>query len=841
MFKRLLARPATSSIALAFLIIAMCLPVFGFNRIPLHDLLHALMHYNFVTRDWVVAESLLSLWNPYREYGMHLFVEHIFNFHPFQYITLIFAKVFPDQNTITATKLVYVCVNSVFAIGLYKLLLKITGCKFSAIFSAITAGLFFPWFASPSFNLVAVWLLPLCYYLVILFIETGKIKWILLSLVFLTFSCFQGNGYLGMNTILAYLAALLGYFYQFQSLRLPRKQLFNSPLSIGLIVVIGSGLFVGLYFLHLEFTEQFFLSRQRSSSTGETDLSMFLTFATPPSLAHFSGFWHGVSTSRDGVAYAGFLVPAFALYGLLFSANFRAYVPYLASFLIILGLALGAVSFVSLIVFHFPGFSFYRHLGLLLPIAKFHLVIIAAIGLAAFLAHLRVLGEKEITKRLLYVLLPVLIVAISCTVLSLSLGATANGGDFYGHSRYALLGCLCVTLLVGYKRFVTEASGSRNIGLLILAVVLVDGLSFYSEQAFEYTVQISDTSYDIFRASNDFTYESERYFDAYQDADFANLINEFENKPNIWQVSATYDSTYGATDTEPCYSAFRRFSSSIYLKPLYEALMAIDGRTYPMESFEKKMEQVVSSQVKSAQPLENSFPNLLYSVSEKNVIAFNGMVYSVPQSLGNISLDSWRSGAVANLSGVEVTQYVSRQPTLLQQSIGCESPKIRLVDQCHVSVSNDQESVASLLNIAHSSESPFTLHVADQHGLLIQESSCGTQNVTSDIKVTSFNPGKISVLLDSIEAKDWLYLGYSWNSKIKILVDGEERPVYRTNLGFISTPLSVGDRQVIIYRTQPTLWPRVVLMLSNIFICIAIFIVLLKKTAHISPHESRKD
>lgn len=240
MFKRLLARPAASTIALAFLISAMCLPVFGFNRIPLHDLLHALMHYNFVARDWVVAESLLSLWNPYREYGMHLFMEHVFNFHPFQYFTLIFAKFFPDQNTITATKLVYVCVNSVFAIGLYKLLLKVTGCQFAAIFSAITAGLFFPWFASPSFNLVSVWLLPLCYYLVILFIETGKIKWILLSLVFLTFSCFQGNGYLGMNTMLAFLAALVGYFYQFQNLRLPRKQLFDSPLSIGLIVVVGS-------------------------------------------------------------------------------------------------------------------------------------------------------------------------------------------------------------------------------------------------------------------------------------------------------------------------------------------------------------------------------------------------------------------------------------------------------------------------------------------------------------------------------------------------------------------------------------------------------------------------
>ena len=113
MFRRLSESLAIPQRALIVLILGMCLPVFGFNRIPLHDMLHALMHYNFIARDWVVSDALLGLWNPYREYGMNLFVEHIFNFHPLQYLTLIFAKFFSDQNTITAIKFVDECITSI--------------------------------------------------------------------------------------------------------------------------------------------------------------------------------------------------------------------------------------------------------------------------------------------------------------------------------------------------------------------------------------------------------------------------------------------------------------------------------------------------------------------------------------------------------------------------------------------------------------------------------------------------------------------------------------------------------------------------------------------------------
>jgi hypothetical protein len=826
MFRRLSESLAIPQRALIVLILGMCLPVFGFNRIPLHDMLHALMHYNFIARDWVVSDALLGLWNPYREYGMNLFVEHIFNFHPLQYLTLIFAKFFSDQNTITAIKLVYVCINAIFAIGLYKLLFKITNCKVAAIFAAITAGFYFPWFASPSFNLVTVWLLPLCYYTVILFLETHRIKWILLSLLFLTFSCFQGNGYLGMNVMLAYVVVVIGYLYKAKNLEFSRKKLFDSPFTIALITLVGLGLFTSLYFMYLEFTEQFFLTTQRSSSDGRTGLRMFLTFATPANLFHFGGFWHGVSTSRDGIAYAGFLLPALSVYGLLYSTDFRTYVPYLASLLVVLGLALGAVSFVALIVFHFPGFSLYRHLGLLLPIAKFHLVIIAAMGLSVFMADLRRETNNEISRRSLYIIVPLLLIAAFCTILSLVFGAKVGSGDFYGHSRYALVACLYVALLVGFKRLSIGSSSGKKVGVLILVITFVDGISFYSQQAFEYTVELSDESYDAFRVSTDFTYEEERYVDAYEDADFARLMKDLEKNPVFRAMTATYDSTYGATDTEPCYSAFRRFSSSIYLKPLYEALQAIDGRTYPMAGFEKKIEQVVSKQSD-----ESIFPDLLYSINDTNVIAFNGVIYAVPQGIGVISLEMWRSGMVSSLPGVKTTVNPARQPVLLKQSVGCESPKIRLVDQCRVSVSDDRQSVSHLLDITRSDDSPFSLYIAEQHQVPLQNDSCGFDQPPSQPRVTSFSPHEISVTLDSLESGKWLYLGYSWNSRTRVDVDGEARPIYRTNLGFMSTPLKAGDRNVVIFRTKPKLWPRLVLILSNLLVCLAILIVLFKKNA----------
>ena len=68
MFSRLSEKPSASTVAILLLLVGMCVPVFGFNRIPLQDMLHALMHYNFVARDWVTENSLLGLWNPYCEY-----------------------------------------------------------------------------------------------------------------------------------------------------------------------------------------------------------------------------------------------------------------------------------------------------------------------------------------------------------------------------------------------------------------------------------------------------------------------------------------------------------------------------------------------------------------------------------------------------------------------------------------------------------------------------------------------------------------------------------------------------------------------------------------------------
>jgi hypothetical protein len=826
-YKKATTKLNASTITGAFLVIAMCLPVFGFNRIPLHDMLHSLMHYNFVARDWVTSDSLLSLWNPYREYGMNLFVEHIFNFHPFQYISLISAKFFSDQNTVTTIKVVYVTINAVFALGLYKLIFKLTDCKFGALFAAISAGFYFPWFASPSFNLVTVWLLPLCYYTAILCLETRKVKWIILSLIFLCYSSFQGNGYLGMIIILVYLAVLLGLFYQYKSPNLLQKWRWDSPLIIIVLLCVGTTLVSSLFFLSLEFTEQFFLSGHRDPDSGHNDIRMFLTFATPPTLEHFSGFFHGVGTSRDGIAYAGFLLPALTLYALFFSTSFRKLMSFLVGFSVIFALALGAISFVAQIVFHIPGFSFYRHLGLLLPIAKFHLLIIAAIGLSIFLKDIKIIGTSLVGKRALYLISPLLLVALTSGLLSTFLSEKSVDA-YYAHSRYALIAVLVIALLSGYTQFSRRKQASKNIGLLILAVVAIDGASFYSEQAFTYTTEISDESYDFFQSDIEFNYEHTRYLNPQRDWDFAVLIRELEKRPDIWQISATYDSTYVATDTEPCYSTFRRFSTSVYLKSLYQALGAIDGRIYPMAGFEKKVAEI-SAKANLTSSNANSVPHLLYSTNGNNLVVYNGTVYSVPQTLGTITLDAWRSGDVKKLPGVTTTETIARQPLLLSQSIGCGTPKVKLVDQCQVSVANDKQAVANLLDIIRPSKAPFLLNISEDHGLSIEKMACETKQNNSKIQSIDFSPTKTIIDLEIVDPSQWLYFAYSWNSQTRILVDGIERPVYRTNLGFISTPLTTGDKQVEIVRNKQPLLPRITLIFANIIITIWIFIILFRR------------
>ena len=72
-------------------------------------------------------------------------------------------------------------------------------------------------------------------------------------------------------------------------------------------------------------------------------------------------------------------------------------------------------------------------------------------------------------------------------------------------------------------------------------------------------------------------------------------MGELNLRKDLYQISAFYDSTFSATDTDLCFSNLRRFSTSKYLKPLYEKLEAIDGRTYPLHNNKKLSNQLAES------------------------------------------------------------------------------------------------------------------------------------------------------------------------------------------------------------------------------------------------------
>ena len=180
--------------------VVLCLPALGFNRIPLHDMLHALMHYNYIAREWVNYDQLLTFWNPFREFGMDTFIEHIFLFHPFQYITIFLAKLFGDQNTIFSTNLTYIFINLYFSLSMGLLILRLTNSFSSSLFGVFGAAFFFPWFASPTFNLTSVWILPTCYIFIDLLFKEKRLIFLVISVIFFIYGAFQGNGYIFLIT-----------------------------------------------------------------------------------------------------------------------------------------------------------------------------------------------------------------------------------------------------------------------------------------------------------------------------------------------------------------------------------------------------------------------------------------------------------------------------------------------------------------------------------------------------------------------------------------------------------------------------------------------------------------
>ena len=107
--------------------------------------------------------------------------------------------------------------------------------------------------------------------------------------------------------------------------------------------------------------------------------------------------------------------------------------------------------------------------------------------------------------------------------------------------------------------------------------------------------EISNESYKIFNANKKFDYSERRYLDPAADNDYAKWMGELNLRKDLYQISAFYDSTFSATDTDLCFSNLRRFSTSKYLKPLYEKLEAIDGRTYPLHNNKKLSNQLAES------------------------------------------------------------------------------------------------------------------------------------------------------------------------------------------------------------------------------------------------------
>lgn len=121
---------------------------------------------------------------------------------------------------------------------------------------------------------------------------------------------------------------------------------------------------------------------------GRIPVEVFLTYGRNVDLRKFAELLLVLPHNRDSLIYAGYLNLAFAVYAVFCGAG-RRVMPLLVIGGVFTAMSLpGLLPVARLLYAAMPGMDYYRHVGLLMAIPRFFLLLTAAVGIDLFLGHL---------------------------------------------------------------------------------------------------------------------------------------------------------------------------------------------------------------------------------------------------------------------------------------------------------------------------------------------------------------------------------------------------------------------------------------------------------------------
>jgi hypothetical protein len=754
--------------------------IFSRSWIPIHDTFQISNIVYFILNQ-AATHHTVALWYPYINFGVYANWYLAFTIGPSLATILAVVRLLSRGDLLDYYYLSMFMDELILLVGTYLLARTLFKSRKTAVFVCIAMSGSSLWFAQAWFNFHLYYFIPLSAYFVITGAERNEVWRLLAGGFMLLVSEFGNLPYFVVPHALFYLVfvagALWGYAFDARSAlrRVGVREL---------IVAVACALAAGLYLLLLSYGVNhvnYDVGRTHNVVTAEN----FLTYGGAIGLSKFAELLTGASWDIDINVYAGVLVTASVLLGLLWVPE-RRMAPFLCTLLFFGLLSVGKGSFVAPLVYLLPGIAYYRHIGLVLPIIKVMLIVLSGFGFDALIgssaprdAHDH--GERRtplmITVGVLVIMLVLgVVLAAAAALYTRRYGhqfifneLTRNTG-FDGHVR-AFLGRVAFVIamyLAAISVLVAAMLRKRtSLASLGIALLLVEGIDVYSYRMFhfeDHMVSIGTAYRELFVFRNR-RYASERLRDPMRVAAFRIVTSAFhEPIPPNW-----YESCVRMTRAH-CYWNFGDSREGVYYDTI-EPFVGFD----PCRSIFR-----VGYWLPGVDVLYRAITNL--PLHDVNVL---------PKGYDTVSL------------------YFPIDSVPLQKAIACGLPKFQLFSSVEIM---PEREMAALFRDPQYRGDLLLASTADYAAYQAKAGAPGKKSpaenkdpapdassrLDGDIRVLSSDANSVVVrtTLPQRPGKYWLYFADAWHPFWHASVNGNDIPVLRANFGFKAVPIGGGETTV---------------------------------------------
>lgn len=762
--------------------------ILGRDWMPIHDTFQAANVNHFFFSE-IVKNGALPLWYPYINFGIDANWFLAIAITPSLALLLPIAKLLTIADFLTFYYISFFLDEIILLVGTYLLARMLFKSIPAVIFVCISMTGSLLWYGQPWFNLHLYYTVPLMMYFVIDGCQKNSFWRILAGGWMLLISSFGNLPYfMGMHMLLFMVFTITAWrAYGFNISRalstLGKRE--AALLGIILLTAITYLLLLTWGVEHINYN----LGRTRGSIIAPED---FLSYAGV-GLNRFSELFTGTSWSIDINTYAGILVFSLAIF-CIFWAFDRRMLPFLLSGVFFFLLSLGKESFVAPLVYYIPGIAYFRHLGLLAPLIKVMLIILAGFGFEILENVLLRSQDEGMKKRVALINIGFLVfMAAVCAMLY---GATTisimkagkqhvfeqlwpdisrfnklsefNAKIAFTMTFYAVYIFIFLKVILSVKH--GKAIGSTLVWVL-LGIQAIDVYSYRLDLYHEHMVPI-DKEYRKLFEFNSKEFAGARTRNYYEHNNFRIFASVMRDKT----------STVSDIISESWFDNCHKRPESCYYEEGYDKKGTYYNTVEPFLGIDT---------CRSIFRVDYWLPN---------VDRFYRAMVGLPLNNLNILPKGYESRTI----------YFPRKDKKFNKLSGCEYPKLQVFS--HLTVAKDDGTVADIMhNTAYHgdlllvSEPTYEEYAVVHQGIRKIESDNHISNelvkrvnipTGSLLKVNDRTSAEISILhftANSLTAKVtlplkgrnyWFYYVDAWHPFWRAYVNGQEVPVLKANLGF---------------------------------------------------------